>query len=83
MFDPSSLDSLSQRLADATPAGLRHLREEMQRNFRAILQGTLARMDLVSREDFDVQREVLARTRAKLESLEARVAELETRLPPR
>jgi ubiquinone biosynthesis accessory factor UbiK len=83
MFDALDLDKLSHRLAEATPAGLRHLRDDMQKSFHAILQGTLARMDLVGREDFEVQREVLARTRAKLERLEAQVAELEKRLASR
>lgn len=80
MFDPAALDELSKRLAEAMPGGLLHLRDELQRNFRAILQGTLSQMNLVSREEFDVQREVLARTRAKLEALEAQLAELEKQL---
>ncbi|RYU62005.1 accessory factor UbiK family protein [Methylolobus aquaticus] len=80
MFDPASLDELSKRLADAIPGGLVQIRDEIQRNFRAILQGTLSQMNLVSREEFDVQREVLARTRAKLEALEAQIAELEKQL---
>ena len=56
-----------------TPAG------EIEKNLRAALAGAFARLDLVTREEFDVQREVLARTRAKLEALEARAAELEAR----
>jgi BMFP domain-containing protein YqiC len=59
MFDPASLDELSKRLADAIPAGLQQIRDELQKNFRAILQGTLSQMDLVSREEFDAQRDVL------------------------
>jgi BMFP domain-containing protein YqiC len=50
---------------------------DLEKNLRALLTGTFNRLDLVTREEFDVQREVLARTRAKLEDLEARVAELE------
>jgi len=80
MFDPTSLDELSKRLAESIPAGLQQLRDELQKNFRAILQGTLSQMNLVTREEFDVQREVLVRTRAKLEALEAQVAELEKQL---
>lgn len=83
MFDSHTLDDLSKRLAETIPAGLQHLHEDLQKNFRAVLQGSLARMNLVSREEFDVQREVLARTRAKLEALEAQVAELEKLLPSR
>lgn len=80
MFDPSTLDQFSKKLADVLPAGVQHLRNEWQKNFHAVLQGALTQLNLVSREDFDVQREVLARTRAKLEHLEARVADLEKQL---
>lgn len=83
MFDPGTLDDLSRRLADTIPAGVQHLREDLQKNFRAVLQGTLTQLNLVSREEFDVQREVLARTRAKLDALEVRVAELEKQQPSR
>lgn len=51
--------------------------KDLERNLRAMLTSAFSRLDLVTREEFDVQREVLARTRAKLEALEARVAELE------
>ena len=54
---------------------------DLERNLRVLLQSTFTRLDLVTREEFDVQREVLARTRAKLEALEAKLAELE-RKPP-
>jgi len=50
---------------------------DLEKNLRALLQSAFARLDLVTREEYDVQREVLARTRAKLEALEAKVAELE------
>jgi BMFP domain-containing protein YqiC len=57
---------------------------DLEKNLRALLASAFARLDLVTREEFDVQREVLARTRAKLEALEAKLAELEQRLqqPP-
>lgn len=80
MFDPASLDELSRRLADAIPGSLVQIRDDLQKNFRAVLQGTLSQMNLVSREEFDAQREVLARTRARLEALEAQIAELEKQL---
>jgi BMFP domain-containing protein YqiC len=50
---------------------------DLEKNLRVLLQSTFARLDLVTREEFDVQREVLARTRAKLQALEAKLAELE------
>jgi BMFP domain-containing protein YqiC len=52
---------------------------DLEKNLRVLLQSTFARLDLVTREEFDVQREVLARTRAKLQALEAKLAELETK----
>ncbi|UCF76646.1 MAG: accessory factor UbiK family protein [Betaproteobacteria bacterium] len=51
--------------------------KDLEKNLRALLTGAFSRLELVTREEFDVQREVLARTRAKVEELEARVAELE------
>jgi BMFP domain-containing protein YqiC len=50
---------------------------DLEKNLRALIASTFSRLDLVTREEFDVQREVLARTRAKLEELEAKLAELE------
>jgi hypothetical protein len=53
---------------------------DLEKNLRALLQSVFARLDLVTREEFDVQREVLARTRSKLQDLEAKLAELEARM---
>ncbi len=77
MIDSKGLDELAQRLANAMPPGLRGLRDELEQNFRAILHSGLDRLDLVSREQFETQREVLSRTRSKLKALEKRVDELE------
>jgi len=79
-MDPSFIDDLAHRLAAAAPQGLTALRTDMERNFKAVLQSALARMEVVTREEFDVQAGVLARTREKLAALEARVAELEREL---
>ena len=77
MLDPKQLDDLAQRLAVSLPKGLQTLREDAARTLRASLETGLTRLDLVSREEFDVQSAVLARTREKLARLEARVAALE------
>ncbi len=82
MFDPKNLDDLAQRLVNSMPAGLQHLREDMEKNFRAILQSAFSQMNLVSREEFDVQAALLKRTREKLESLEKQIEELEHHLKP-
>lgn len=77
MIDPKSLDALVSRVADSLPAGFGQLHEDLRNNLHATLSAALARMDLVSREEFDVQSAVLARTREKLTALEAKVAVLE------
>jgi BMFP domain-containing protein YqiC len=80
MFDSKSLDDIANRLAGSIPPGLHTLREDLEKNFRAVLQSAFAKMDLVTREEFEVQKGVLAKTRQKLEVLEARVLELEKQL---
>ena len=77
-FDPKTLDDLARRLAESVPPGLASVRDDLERNFRAVLQSGLTRLDLVSRQEFDVQAGVLRRTREQLEELEKRLAALET-----
>ena len=77
MIDPKTLDDLAGRLAGNLPAGLQILQDDLKKNLRAGLEAALARLDLVTREEFDVQTAVLARTREKLNRLEAVVRELE------
>jgi BMFP domain-containing protein YqiC len=80
MLDPKQLDDLAQRLASAMPKGIQMLQEDIGRNLRATLESGLGKLDLVTREEFDVQSAVLARSREKLTLLEARIAELERAL---
>jgi BMFP domain-containing protein YqiC len=80
MIDSNALNDLAKRLTEAVPGDLRLLAGDVEQTFQGILQATFSRMHLVSREEFDVQRGVLARTRERLESLEIRVAELEKQL---
>lgn len=72
-----NLDDLAGRLAEAVPQNLKAIGEDLERNFKSLLQTGLAKMDLVTRDEFDVQVAVLARTREKLEALEARLAKLQ------
>jgi len=74
---PDRIEDLAEKLAGLLPPGLKTLRAELQDNFRAVLRANLEKLDLVSRERFDIQAEVLARAQAKLKLLEARVADLE------
>jgi BMFP domain-containing protein YqiC len=80
MLDPKVFDDLSKRVAAGLPQGLQALQADLERNLRSGLEAALGRLNLVSREEFDVQRAVLARTREKLERLETQVRELEARL---
>jgi hypothetical protein len=80
MIDLSQIDDLARRLSGLVPPALREGREEMQDNFKSALQAGLAKLDLVTREEFDVQRAVLARTRGQLDELRALVEQLEARL---
>jgi len=75
-----TLDDLARKLADVIPENLRGIGEDLQRNLKSTLRSGLERMDLVTREEFDVQTRLLQRTREKLEALEARVAELESQM---
>ncbi|MEH6420343.1 ubiquinone biosynthesis accessory factor UbiK [Pseudomonas sp. CGJS7] len=80
MIDLNHIDDLARRLSSLVPPGLREGREEMQQNFKSVLQTGLSKLDLVTREEFEVQRAVLLRTREKLDELQRTVAELEAQL---
>ncbi|MEN9681481.1 MAG: hypothetical protein RLZZ627_1374 [Pseudomonadota bacterium] len=77
MFEANQLNDLAQRLTGALPQDLRAMKGDLENNFKAILQASLGRMNLVTREEFDVQRNVLLRAREQLEALEARLKALE------
>ena len=79
-MDPKILDELSQRLAAALPSGVSALKEDLEKNIRAALDGATAKMNLVSRQEFEIQQKVLERTRIKLEAMEKQLAELEKNL---
>ena len=80
MFDTKTIDDIANRLSNAIPPSFNHLKEDMEKNFHAILQSALARLDLVTREEFEVQKAVLAKTRQKLEDLELRLADIEQQM---
>jgi len=71
------MDEIARRLFAKVPEAARNMQADLEENFRAVLRASLARLDLVTRDEFDVQSKVLERTRARLEALEARVQELE------
>ena len=80
MIDLKNLDDLARKLSDLVPPGLKDARADLEQNFKATLQAGLGKLDLVTREEFDVQRAVLLRTREKLDALERALTVLEARL---
>lgn len=82
MISARHIDELAQRLAGLLPPGLAETRADLATHFRAALQSGLQSLDLVTREEFDVQRAVLLRTREKIEALEQQIAILEQARSP-
>ncbi|MCK3654642.1 hypothetical protein A4G19_02310 [Pasteurellaceae bacterium Macca] len=78
MFNPKNLESIAQQLHNALPQGLKNVGNDLEEKFKQILQAQLAKLDVVTREEFDVQSQVLLRTREKLVALEKRLDELTT-----
>lgn len=76
MFDPKNFDDLAKKLFATLPSSLQNIEKDIQQKFKDVLQAAFAKMDLVTREEFDVQAKVLARTREKLEHLQKQVDEL-------
>ncbi len=75
-----SIENLARKLAESVPDGLRSVRDDLENNFRSVLKTGIGKLDLVTREEFELQEAVLARTREKLETLEAKLEELEKTL---
>ncbi|MFT4059006.1 MAG: accessory factor UbiK family protein [Legionella sp.] len=76
MFDPKQFDDLAKKLFAALPPSLQNIEKDIQQKFKEVLQATFAHMDLVTREEFDVQSKVLARTREKLDQIQKQIDEL-------
>jgi BMFP domain-containing protein YqiC len=76
-MDPFRIDEIARRLMDRVPPALRAMQQDLEDNFRTVLRATLGKLDVVTRDEFDAQTKVLERTRAKVDSLQTRLAELE------
>lgn len=76
-MEPFRIDEIARRLFESVPPAVRTVQQDLERNFRSVLRTSLGKLDLVTREEFDVQVKVLERTRAKVDALEARLKELE------
>jgi BMFP domain-containing protein YqiC len=83
MMDRQDIDKIALRLVSLVPPGVAQAQQDLRTNFRDVLAQGLRRLDLVTREEFEVQSQVLARTRAKVDELERRVAELEATVAAR
>lgn len=77
MIDPRLIDDLARRLGGSLPESLRSLREDLEQNFKATLQAALGRLDLVTRQEFDLRTEMLEKARARLAEVEKRLETLE------
>lgn len=80
MLDPKKLEDLAKQIADAVPPNVKNMAEEAEGRVKAVLQSQLSKLDLVTREEFDIQSQVLIRTREKLDAMESRITELEAKL---
>lgn len=79
MLDPKKIEQVARQIQGALPKGVRDLGEDFDKKLRSLLQSQLGKLDLVSREEFDIQTQVLLRTREKLVQMEQRVKALEER----
>ena len=77
MLNTKFIDDLARQISDSIPSGVKGLQQDLEKNIHTLLQGTFAKLDLVTREEFDTQSQVLLRTREKLDKLEKLVSELE------
>jgi len=77
MLDPKKLEEIAKQITDSIPPGVKNMAEEVEGKVKQVLQSQLSKLDLVTREEFDVQTQVLIRTREKLEAIEKRLDELE------
>ncbi|WP_413530359.1 ubiquinone biosynthesis accessory factor UbiK [Rahnella inusitata] len=80
MIDPKKIEQIARQVHESMPKGIREFGEDAEKKIRQVLQAQFSRMDLVNREEFDVQTQVLLRTREKLTALEQRLAALESKL---
>lgn len=80
MFNPQKLEEIAKQVSDAMPEGVKSLGTEVDRKIKQVLQAQLGKLDMVSREEFDVQTQVLLRTREKLNAMEDKFVQLEAKI---
>ncbi|WP_341662475.1 accessory factor UbiK family protein [Vibrio sp.] len=80
MFDPKKLEQIAKQIHDSMPTPVKELGADVDQKIRQVIQGQLNKLDVVSREEFDVQTQVLMRTREKLTAMEQKLTKLEDKL---
>lgn len=80
MFDPKKLEQVAKQIHDSMPQPVKELGTDVEQKVRQVIQGQLNKLDVVGREEFDIQTQVLLRTRQKLTAMEQKLAELEEKL---
>jgi len=81
MIDPKKIEQIARQVQESLPKGIREFGDDVEKKVRQVLQSQFSKMDLVNREEFDVQTQVLLRTREKLALLEQRLSQLEATAP--
>ncbi|MAZ80051.1 MAG: hypothetical protein CMD72_04830 [Gammaproteobacteria bacterium] len=77
-FDPKNVDDFANKIKDIMPESLKSSKEEMQKTLKSGAEGVLQKLDLVSREEYDIQVALLRKCQEKIDELEAKISELET-----
>jgi hypothetical protein len=80
MFDPKKIEQIAKQIHESMPQSVKDLGTDVEQKVRQVIQGQLNKLDIVSREEFDVQTQVLLRTREKLTQMEQKLAEIESKL---
>jgi len=80
MINAKKIEEIAQQVSNAIPSGLKNAASDIEEKTKAVLQRKLSELDVVTREEFDVQTQVLIKTRAKLTALETKIAEIEAKL---
>ena len=79
MLNSKKLEEIAQQISDAVPPSMKTVAEGAEAKVKQVLQSQISRLDFVSREEFDIQTQVLKRTRLKLEALEKKLLDLNTK----
>ncbi|MBS9437316.1 accessory factor UbiK family protein [Photorhabdus noenieputensis] len=80
MLDPKKIEQIARQIQDSLPKGVKEFGGDVEKKLRMILQSQLGKLDLVNREEFDIQTQVLLRTREKLTAMEQRLSEIEAKI---